>query len=246
MQVEHIDENTIRVRIDKEELAARGLKVLDLLGNKEMIQHFFYSILAEVDTDHTFTRDTPVSFQIMPNSNGLDLLISKVKEGNNGNDLQKMLRANGQNSGQNSNQNQQQRGFFDLNPDDDQKTDLSPSVAAEQNAFSNQQQQNAYWKFQTSHNYQFKDLGEVVELADSLHAEDLASSLYFYRGSYFLKLAFLDANYVELAPADAWAIANEYGIKIEDKQMKVVQDEGKCIIERDALGNLRHYFATKH
>ena len=56
MQVDHINKNTIRVRIDKEELARRGLKVLDLLGDKDKIQQFFYSIIAEVDTDHTFTK----------------------------------------------------------------------------------------------------------------------------------------------------------------------------------------------
>ena len=41
MQVDHINKNTIRVRIDKEELARRGLKVLDLLGDKDKIQKFF-------------------------------------------------------------------------------------------------------------------------------------------------------------------------------------------------------------
>ena len=34
MEVNRIDENTIRVRIDKKELEDRGLKVLDLLGDK--------------------------------------------------------------------------------------------------------------------------------------------------------------------------------------------------------------------
>ena len=75
MQVDHINENTIRVRIDKEELARRGLKVLDLLGDKDKIQQFFYSILAEVDTDHTFNKGVPVTFQVMPNNVGLDLMI---------------------------------------------------------------------------------------------------------------------------------------------------------------------------
>lgn len=40
MQVDHINENTIRVRINKDELAHRGLKVLDLLGDKEKIDLF--------------------------------------------------------------------------------------------------------------------------------------------------------------------------------------------------------------
>ncbi|MBA1392764.1 adaptor protein MecA, partial [Lactobacillus sp. XV13L] len=78
MQVDHINENTIRVRIDKNELARRGLKVLDLLGDRDKIQHFFYSILDEVDTDHSFSQDAPVTFQVMPNNGGLDLLITKV------------------------------------------------------------------------------------------------------------------------------------------------------------------------
>ena len=63
MQVDHINENTIRVRINKNELAHRGLKVLDLLGDKQKIQQFFYSILSEVDTDHTFTQGVPVTFR---------------------------------------------------------------------------------------------------------------------------------------------------------------------------------------
>lgn len=35
MQVDHIDKNTIRVRIDKAELARRGMGMLDLLGNRQ-------------------------------------------------------------------------------------------------------------------------------------------------------------------------------------------------------------------
>lgn len=239
MQVEHINENTIRVRIDKEELAARGLKVLDLLGNKEKIQQFFYSILSEVDTDHSFTHNTPVSFQIMPNNDGLDLLISKAKEEDTAN-LRKML-----NSGSSSSEEENEkdrRSFFDLNPDDDAKTEVNPAFASETNGFASDQARNDYWNFQTQHFYRFNDLGQVVALADSLRVSDLASSLYFYKGQYFLKLAFLDDNFTELKPADAWAIANEYGIKIDDEEMKTAQDIGACILQRDALGNLRHYF----
>ena len=202
-----------------------------------MIQHFFYSILAEFDTDHTFTKGKPVSFQVMPNNNGLDLLISKATESNNagGPSLEQMLNQKAQD-------NKQDRGFFDLNADDDAKTNVDPLVADNRNAFSSTKEANDYWKFQTSQCYQFKDLGDVVELADSLRADNLASSLYLFKNTYFLKLTFLDEYSLEIKPADAWAIANEYGIKVTDEQMKIVQEEGKCILERDALGNLRHYF----
>ena len=45
MEMEHINENTIRVIIENEDLAERGITFLDLLGNHREIESFFYSIL---------------------------------------------------------------------------------------------------------------------------------------------------------------------------------------------------------
>ena len=91
--------------------------------------------------------------------------------------------------------------------------------------------------------YCFNDLNQVVELADSLLAADLESSLYFERGKFYLELTFTDTDYAEIKPADAWAIANEYGIKVKANEMARVRINGKQIIAHDDLGCLRHYFS---
>lgn len=245
MQVDHINENTIRVRINKNELAHRGLKVLDLLGDKQKIQQFFYSILSEVDTDHTFTQGVPVTFQVMPNNGGLDLMITKIKP-DDADNLRQMMEPMNSETNQTQAEPDSRRSFFDLDPKDDVNTELDP-IKEEKLESSNQE--NAvniqYWKFQNHHSYSFDELGNLVELADSLKVSDLASSLYYLRGKYYLKLAFLDENYAELKPADAWAIANEYGIKIDDEEMKTVKETGKCLLNRDALDYIRYYFLQK-
>ena len=245
MQVDHINENTIRVRINKNELAHRGLKVLDLLGDKQKIQQFFYSILSEVDTDHTFTQGVPVTFQVMPNNGGLDLMITKIKP-DDADNLRQMIEPMNSETNQTQAEPDSRRSFFDLDPKDDVNTELDP-IKEEKLESSNQE--NAvniqYWKFQNHHSYSFDELGNLVELADRLKVSDLASSLYYLRGKYYLKLAFLDENYAELKPADAWAIANEYGIKIDDEEMKTVKETGKCLLNRDALDYIRYYFLQK-
>lgn len=245
MQVDHINENTIRVRINKNELAHRGLKVLDLLGDKQKIQQFFYSILSEVDTDHTFTQGVPVTFQVMPNNGGLDLMITKIKP-DDADNLRQMIEPMNSETNQTQAEPDSRRSFFDLDPKDDVNTELDP-IKEEKLESSNQE--NAvniqYWKFQNHHSYSFDELGNLVELADSLKVSDLASSLYYLRGKYYLKLAFLDENYAELKPADAWAIANEYGIKIDDEEMKTVKETGKCLLNRDALDYICYYFLQK-
>ncbi|MGN1272118.1 MAG: adaptor protein MecA [Lactobacillus sp.] len=243
MQVDHINENTIRVRIDKEELARRGLKVLDLLGDKDKIQEFFYSILSEVDTDHTFTKGVPVTFQVMPNNGGLDLMITKVQP-EDANNLRKMMGSMDDNSDSTQADSDSRRSFFDLDPKDDLNTELDPLTQEknEADANSDANANNEYWKFQKRHAYRFNELGNLIELADNLRVSDLASSLYYQRGQYYLELAFLDEDYAELKPADAWAIANEYGIKIDDAEMNTVKETGKCLMEQDALGHIRYYF----
>lgn len=241
MQVDHINENTIRVRINKDELARRGLRVLDLLGDKEKIQKFFYSILSEVDTDHTFTKGVPVTFQVMPNNGGLDLMITKVKP-DEANNLRQMMSGLGDDDNQTQEEPDSRRSFFDLDPKDDLDAQLDQDDEDKDLDANEDDSDIEYWKFQKHHAYSFDELGDLIELADNLKVSDLASSLYYQRGKYYLELAFLDENYAELKPADAWAIANEYGIKIDNEEMNTVKETGKCILNQDALGHIRCYF----
>ena len=78
MEMEKINDNTIRVLLENEDLNERGITVLDLLGNHKEIESFFYSILEEVDVDHEFRENEAVTFQLLPSRNGLELFISKA------------------------------------------------------------------------------------------------------------------------------------------------------------------------
>ena len=78
MEMEKVNENTIRVLLGTEDLTDRGITVLDLLGNQKEIENFFFSILEEVDKDHEFRDNDAVTFQLIPNQNGLELFITKV------------------------------------------------------------------------------------------------------------------------------------------------------------------------
>ena len=237
MQVDHINNNTIRVRIGKQELANRGLKVLDLLGDKNKIQHFFYSILDEIDTDHSFSQDAPVTFQVMPNNGGLDLLITKVTEKDRNNLAQLFDNDFTDNNKKN---NDTRKSFLDLEPEDEE---IDKDESNEPADSSQPKVKKQFWKLQKKQAYSFTDLDQVTELAESLKANDLFSSLYFEQGKFYLELIFTSQDYSEIKPADAWAIANEYGIKVKTSEMARVRTNGKCLLTNDALDQLRHYFS---
>ena len=80
MEIDHIDKDNIRVFLVHKDLEERGVTILDLLGNQMQVEKFFYSILEEVDIDRNFSGTQSITFQVMPNEEGLELLISKTPQ----------------------------------------------------------------------------------------------------------------------------------------------------------------------
>ena len=80
MEMERINDNTILVRIENEDLQERGTSVSELLANPTEIEEFFHSILVEMDVIDQFEDSEGMSFQVMPNPEGIELYVTKYVE----------------------------------------------------------------------------------------------------------------------------------------------------------------------
>lgn len=87
MRMEKINSGTIKVTITNQELDERGIDLLSLLGDEDGIESFLYSILDEIDVDDEFKSTGAVSFQVLPNSNGLDMFIKNKNVFDNQNQI---------------------------------------------------------------------------------------------------------------------------------------------------------------
>ncbi|WP_018659446.1 adaptor protein MecA [Allofustis seminis] len=77
MEIEHINDDTIRVRLRKSDFDELGVSFVELMSDQQQIEAFFYHVLDEADLEDQFKDSESVSFQVMPVADGLDLLISK-------------------------------------------------------------------------------------------------------------------------------------------------------------------------
>lgn len=77
MEMEYINENTIRVFIETDDLIERGISFMDIMSNQHDVERFFMSVLEEVDVSKKFQHTEAITFQVMPKRNGIDLYISK-------------------------------------------------------------------------------------------------------------------------------------------------------------------------
>lgn len=226
MEMEHINKNTIRVLINNDDLSARGITILDLLGDHQQIEDFFYSILREVDTEHQFQNNDSVTFQVMPTSNGLELFISK-------ND------PNAPDGGQAAN-NEQIAQYIKRNlarsaaAPTDRVAEPQPLKAAHGKTV--QQHQANSWRVIAFDS--FEDLIDFARIADD---QDVVSDLYKDGGRYYLALQYFQPVENDGVVKDSLALAYEYGNPTAITPV-YLSEHGKKLMAVSALHTIRHYF----
>ena len=222
MEIEHINDDTIRVRIENSDLEERGYTFLDLLGNQQHIETFFYSILEEVDIDEEFQESEAVTFQIMPNRNGLELFISKNIE------MHDDIFSNMDFDGYEESQSNKEFQPFEKNQkfgEPDEKTNESKRNEIENHKMV----------------IEFKFFEELIELSRFFQIETGFSSLYQFNEKYYLELSFLNDEFSLRTPQEEKAIMLEYGIE-SNISPDVLIEHGQLIIEDVALETVRYYF----
>ncbi|WP_423492833.1 adaptor protein MecA [Lacticaseibacillus paracasei] len=227
MEMERINANTIRVMLGNDDLAQRGITVLDLLGNHKQIESFFYSILDEVDKDHTFATNEAVTFQVMPSQSGLELLISKSGQKND-DSAADQTDDEGTDTQVPDYIRQQLQGLDASDQQDHQAVDEGGYIDADKAP-------------QTELVLKLKDFEDFISLADTLRLEGGKSDLYRYKNAYYLVLTFYPNEISSNEAHDQMAVAMEFGDR-SPLSSAVLSEYGKRLMETSALETARYYF----
>lgn len=212
MEIEHINDDTIRVVIENTDLEERGITFLDLLGNQKQIEKFFYSILEEVDIDEEFQESEAVTFQVMPNNNGLELFISKGTNYKEDMDSLDTLKE------QINNKALQNEESLDEIEEYTKGNNSTKEVVVALESFE-----------------------QMILLSKSLYLESGMSTLYSYNNRYYLHLSFFVEEMVEKTSDEEVAVALEFGNKTKTTP-EVLNEYAEKIMETNALELTRYHF----
>ncbi|WP_318765895.1 adaptor protein MecA [Lactiplantibacillus carotarum] len=242
MEMERINDDTIRVLIGNDDLNERGIRVLDLLGNHKQIESFFYSILEEVDVDHQFQDNDAVTFQVLPNRNGLELFISKNSE-NLQDTIAKATQSPNQSDDQNTQDDVSDYLKRKLMQTDTDNSDQAQGVQHNPTKDTNDLDPYIDDPDTPTKEYvlQFDSFEDVIALAQIFRPEGLASNLFKYRDTYYLELVFFVDQSSTGTIKDDVAVALEYG-NLAKVTADVLLEHGEKIMSNAALETIRHYF----
>lgn len=228
MEIEHINDDTIRVRIENADLEARGYTFLDLLGNQKQIETFFYSILEEVDIDDEFQESDAITFQVMPSRNGLELFISK-----NADIHENFLSEEGMGDFSNDYSDRDYSRFEDnrKNSHRNAENEIDDGTLEPFEAESD------------THEFviEFKVFEQVVQLARAFQTDTGLSSLYQFGGKYYIEFFLIDDEFSTRTPKEDQAIILEYGEETTISS-DILSEHGKQLIEDVALETINHHF----
>ncbi|EJF00925.1 adaptor protein MecA [Liquorilactobacillus mali] len=269
MEMEKINDNTIRVLLETDDLTERGITVLDLLGNRKEIESFFYSILDEVDIDNEFRENDAVTFQLLPNRNGLELFISKVNpkdiedyEYDDDQDNPDDSKDDDEDEKDSKDDDKKSRKFSDdvrftfLEPDGSEGRDITEMIHDELIKNKDKDSGQKYLgndgdgvseylndkSIERKHYViEFSDFEDFVSLAKLLKSESLASSLYLLDNKYYLDLIFFVDQTGDSHIKDILSLAVEYGKRVSLSH-DILEERGKCILSSSAFELARYYF----
>ena len=224
MEMERINEDTIRVEIDNSDLEERGIKFLDLLGNRKQIENFFYSILEEVDIDEQFHESDAITFQVLPKGNGLELFISKEGPSADHLDLS---------DAENFSKDEITQYIQDRITSDNQNLDTDmDEIDMYLGDPSNQTEELVV---------EFEDFEDLISLSKILYLNNAVSNVYYYNNRYYLEFVlFVDEAQIFNMERET-ALVLEFAKKT-NVTSGILEEYGKSIIERSALETLRYFF----
>jgi len=242
MEMERINEDTIRVVIGNDDLNERGIRVLDLLGNHKQIESFFYSILEEVDVEHQFQDNDAVTFQVLPNRNGLELFISKNSE-NLQDTITKATQSSDQSDDSDSQDDVSEYLKRKLMQTDTNQTEMGKGVAHNQTKDTNDLDPYIDDPDTPTKEYvlKFDQFEDVIALAQMFRPEGVASNLFKYRAQYYLELVFFVDQSSTAVIKDDVAVALEYA-HLTNISADVLLEHGEKVMSNAALETVRHYF----
>ncbi len=233
--MEHINENTIRVLIKNEDLAARGITFLDLLGNRKEIEKFFYSILEEVDVEEEFKGSDAVTFQVLPKGDGLELFISKNVPFDNVDpyeaygdyyspeEITEWLKQEDPDAYEGYSQDEIMDWFKNQFPEKSQQEVIEPETSKQSFVF------------------EIGSFEDMIQLASEVYLDQVQSYLYLLNQVYYLKVDFEEEAVGTLQTENQLAYLSEFAKKVTMTSDYLVE-HGKLIMDHDALAKTRKYF----
>jgi len=215
MDIERVNENTIKLFITYRDIEDRGYSREEIWYNRAKGEELFWDMIGEINTDDYFDLDGPIWIHVNASEHGLEVIVTRANLSSDGesNSLLSSFEEHRDAAHKNIDES-----IFDAY-DDEEVNQLGINNISL---------------------YRFKDIDEIIPVANRLVSFGLQSSLYKYDNYYYLAIDFssVEENHER---QNIRCIVNEY---LAGSKMTIyrIQEYGETIMEQDCFETVIQYF----
>jgi len=222
MEIERINENTVKFYISYGDIEERGFDREEIWYNRERSEELFWEMMDEVHDEEEFVIEGPLWIQVQALDKGLEILVTKAQLSKDGQKFELPIPND---------------KLKDL-PVDEQIDEIldhhfNPNHSDEEDILLEEET----LEFLIG----FKDFEDVISLSNRAGLDDLVTKLYHFEGKYYLFTEFPEDLFEEDEIDDILSILLEYGYETQ-LTIHRIQEYGKEIISDNVFAELRIHF----
>ena len=218
MEIERINENTIKFYISYMDIEDLGYEREEIWYNRERSEQLFWEMMDEVRDQDDFFVDGPLWIQVQALDKGIEVIVTKAQLSKDGKKLELPLLDK----------------VIDIPMDERLEALFEEQLEQEDFMYLNKDGMLGFL-------VKFADFEDVITLSHRLQLEDSKNELYSYEGRYYLYVEFDETEHEEEEIDMILSILLEYG---EESAMTIyrVQEYGRQIIAEHALDVIHSSF----
>ncbi|HLR52685.1 MAG TPA: adaptor protein MecA [Candidatus Avamphibacillus sp.] len=225
MEIERINENTIKFYISYGDIEERGFEREEIWYNRERSEQLFWQMMDEVNYKEEFSVEGPLWIQVQAMEKGLEIMVTKAHISNNGENLELPT----------------EDGTVDISIDEKMENLLEEKFGVDKRKHSSKDKSNDenLWIIVS-----FNEFEDVIQLSHSFEENDeheLKNTLYHYHGKYYLYVEFLEETEDDYEEENIISRILEYA-NDADVTLHVLEEYGKQIFEDDTFTQIKAHF----
>lgn len=214
MDIERVNENTIKLFINYRDIEDRGYSREEIWYNRAKGEELFWDMISEINTEEYFDLDGPIWIHVNASEQGLEVIVTRANLGENGE--HSLLSSFEEHRDATLNH----KDTFSPFDDDDDVLNHSGIINVSV--------------------YKFKDIDEIIPVAKRLVAYGLQTSLYKFENNYYVAIQFTGSEKLTTRQ-NILSIVNEY-LKSSKMTIFRLQEYGETIMEDRCFETIVQFF----
>ncbi|WP_433748952.1 adaptor protein MecA [Falsibacillus pallidus] len=219
MEIERINENTVKFYISYLDIEERGFDREEIWYNRERSEELFWEMMDEVHQEEEFSVEGPLWIQVQALDKGLEVLVTRAQMSKDG-----------------------QR--FELPIPEDKLKDLPVDERIEELLDQQFQlrQQDSDNEDSLEFLLSFRDIEDAISLSKRPGLEHLNTKLFSFENKYYLYVEFQEDVFEEDEIDNVLSVLLEYG---NETQMTIhrLEEYGNIVIDKDVFSVLNKHFS---